>query len=82
MAKTNAKNSTVDSTTHRRTIVDVRKAILHRLNELDKSRHWLAQQTGIRTATLYQYLNGKGETSSKYVESMLSVLGMEITAKK
>lgn len=75
------KNYTVDSTTHKRTIVDVRKAILSRLKQLKKSRHWLAKQADMRTATLYDYLTGKGETSSDKLESLLSILGLEIRPK-
>ena len=72
---------TIDSTTHRRTIVDVRQAILRRLKQLKKSRHWLAKEADMRTATLYDYLNARGETSSDKVEKILSILGMEIRPK-
>lgn len=77
----NRKDYTLDSTTPKRTMVDVRKAILSRLKQLKRSRHWLAKQADMRTATLYDYLTGKGETSSDKVEKLLSILGLEIRPK-
>lgn len=76
------KNSTLDRLTPHRTIVNVRKAILDRLKQLKKSRHWLAEQIDVRPATVYTFLSGKSAAKVKILEDMLSVLGMEIRAKR
>ncbi len=84
MKKKKKKNKlTLDSKTTERTIGTVRTAILHRLAELKKSRHWLSQQSGMRPASLYDFLSGKtATTGSDKVEVMLDVLGLEITPKR
>ena len=75
--------STLDRTTVHRTIVNVRKAILDRLRQLKKSRHWLAEQIDVRPATVYDFLKGTNPSAAKVgmVEEMLSVLGLEIRPK-
>lgn len=58
--------------------VNVRKAILDRLETLGRSRNWLASQTGLRIATVYEYLGGRKDVWAAKAEKMLTVLGLEI----
>lgn len=74
--------STIDRQTKKRTIGVMAQAILNRLAQLKRTRHWLAQQTGMRTATLYDYLGGKRYMRSDKVEELLAVLGLEVRAKR
>lgn len=78
-----AKNkSTLDRTTPQRTIVNMRKSIAARLKKLGKSKLWLSEQAGVRSATVYDFLSGKAAAKVETVEKMLSVLGLEIRSKE
>lgn len=72
---------TLDRTTPKRTIINVRKAIDARLKQLKKSRLWLAEQMNERPATVYDFLNGHAKVQSDKLELMLGILGMEVRAK-
>lgn len=80
MAKRNNK-STVDRSTLKRRMVDVRKTILNRLKVLGHSRMWLAEQIGVRSATVYDFLSGDSAAKVETLEKILTVLGLEIRAK-
>lgn len=61
--------------------VDVRKAILERLSAIGKSRNWLAAQSGLRIATVYEYLAGDKDVWAEKAERMLTALDLEIRPK-
>lgn len=84
MAKAKQKRRrTVDSTTQKGTIGTVRKAILDRLGQLEKTPHWVASQLRMRPATLYNFLTKPGKTMrTDKVERIFDLLGLEIRAKK
>jgi DNA-binding phage protein len=67
--------------TPRRTVVNMRKVIIGRLKQLGRSRLWLAEQVGVRPATIYDFLSGKASAKVKTIETVLSVLGIELKAK-
>jgi hypothetical protein len=58
-----------------------RKAINDRLEELGKSKYWLAQQLEekgvMKPQMLYTYLRGKATTTEKF-EAICGVLGLKI----
>lgn len=63
-------------------MVNLRKAILKRLKRLGKTRNWLAEQTGLRTATIYGYLKDDGaDIRASKVEKMLDALRMDVQGK-
>lgn len=64
-------------------MVSVRKAILDRLGQLDKTPHWVASQLGMRPATLYDFLTKPGKTMrTDKVERIFELLGLEIRPKR
>ncbi len=58
---------------------DHRKAIRDRLEELGKTKYWLAQQLSelMSMNMLYAYLGGKATTTEKF-EAICKVLGLEL----
>lgn len=59
-------------------VVDVRRSIKERLEAIGKTRNWLADESGLRQATVYDYLAGKTDVLSDKAEKMLAALGLEI----
>jgi plasmid maintenance system antidote protein VapI len=84
MAKKKTKGSSlrIDRNTRKRTIGSVRKVIEARLKQLNKSRHWLAEEMGVRPATVYDFIAGRTAASGDTIERMLDVLGLEIRPKE
>ena len=72
----------LDRTTPRRIIVNMRKAIIERLDRIGKSKLWLAEQMDVRPATIYDFLSGKEQIKSDTADRMLGVLGLEIRPKE
>lgn len=75
------KDYTLERTTLKRTMVNVRKSINARLKQTGNSKLWLAEQIDERPATIYNFLNGKKAIRSDKLEKMLSVLGLEIKTR-
>jgi hypothetical protein len=63
-----------------RTWMDHRKAIMARLEDMGKTRYWLAQQLEgkMQQNMLYAYLRGKN-TSSDKLEAIFEVVGLRLT---
>ena len=63
--------------------MDVRKVINAELKRQDRSRYWLATHDGVSCSgeTIYRYLRGQRDLSSKYVGQVLAVLGLVISRK-
>jgi len=65
----------------------IRKTILSRLAELEKSRYWLGKEAAERgivgnRETVFRFLRGERDTSSTVVAGLLDILGLEIRPKK
>jgi hypothetical protein len=62
---------------------DIRKLILARLKEMDRSKLWLShKQTTAHSTTAYSYLCGRSVTSAEVVAEMMFIVGLRITAKR
>lgn len=73
---------TFDRSTEPRIIGTVKKAILERLDKLEKSPHWVASQLRIRPATLYDFLTKpKATMRTDTAEKIFELLGLEIRPK-
>ena len=64
----------------------IREAILERLEELEQSRYWLAQEAAQRgivgnRETVFRYLRGERDTSSAVAAGLLEIVGLELTPK-
>jgi hypothetical protein len=80
--KLKTRQNKVDDSTNKRIIGPVAKAVNARLKQLGKSKLWLVKKTGMRTATLYDFLSGKRDMRSDKVETVLAALGLEIRPKR
>lgn len=61
----------------------IREAILERLEELEQSRYWLAQEAARRgivgnRETVFRFLRGERDTSSAVAAGLLEIVGLEI----
>ena len=66
---------------------EIRDAILRRLDELGRSRYWLAQRAadqGIigNRQTVFRFLRGERDTSSTVAAGLLRIVGLEIQPKR
>lgn len=63
-------------------MLELRLIILERLEQLDRSRYWLANQAqaeGLANReTIYRYLRGERDTSATVAAGLLGILGLEI----
>lgn len=63
-------------------MVNIRQAILNELKRQKKTRNWLAKRAGMVPPSVYQFLNGRNDMSSKRIERLLRILGLEIRPKE
>jgi len=63
-------------------MLELRQIILERLEQLDRSRYWLARQAeaeGLANReTVFRYLRGERDTSATVAAGLLALLGLEI----
>lgn len=58
----------------------VREVVIERLASMKKSKLWLAGQIGVRPATVYDFLGGKGIMLDT-LEKIMGVLALEVRPK-
>jgi hypothetical protein len=78
--KIKSSRSTVDSITANGTLGIVRTAIIQRLKDTGRTRNWLAVATGLRAATVYDFLAGHQDVHAAKAEKMLVALGLKISS--
>ena len=56
----------------------IREKILKELERRDKSKYWLAAESGVRKQRIYPYLSGQAEMKTGNLEKICKVLGLEL----
>lgn len=67
-----------------RTPTDVRSAILDRLEQLGRSRYWLAEHPDLElsSSAVYRYLRGEIELTTDSVGPLLDALRLQIRPRR
>ncbi len=67
---------------YNKVMLELRQIILDRLEQLDRSRYWLANQAQAKglanRETVFRYLRGERDTSATVAAGLLEILGLEI----